>query len=81
MTDISGKFACSQDREKVSESACPQKADLQQEPRVFCTCSPILFSTSYSSVRVWREVLRTIFFGGEQRGMNRRFFDGSGRDV
>jgi hypothetical protein len=21
------------------------------------------------------------FFGGEQRGMNRRFFDGSGRDV
>jgi hypothetical protein len=40
-----------------SESACAEKADLGQESRVFCTYSPILFSTSYSSVCVWPEVV------------------------
>jgi hypothetical protein len=58
MTDISGKFAHHrQDHEEVSESACAEKADLGQESRVFCTYSPILFSTSYSSVCVWPEVV------------------------
>ena len=58
MTVISNKFAHHrQDREEVSESACAEKADLRQESRVFCTYSPILFSTRYSSVCVWPEVV------------------------
>jgi hypothetical protein len=73
MTDISGKFACSQDREKVSESVCPQKADLQQESRVFCTCSPILFSTSYVAFAYGARCCAR-FFRRRAAGMNSRRF-------